>query len=133
MEAWSIYDKPSENVMGEAISLLIVGADGFPVAEVNRTAILPDYDTRTGHTHWAHGEGEAFIERTDRDVLAIATLAAAAPRLLEALSDLANFIGMDNADAKCDDCQRDEDELCAHHALLAEARAAIAAARGENQ
>lgn len=62
----------------------VLGPDGFPVATPEETAILPDYASRTSHRHWAHGEGEAYIERDEVEWRANAHLIAAAPDLYEA-------------------------------------------------
>lgn len=88
---WKIYGS-AKNLFGEEISLKIVGEDGFPVAEVETTVILPDYTERTGHKHWAHGPGEAFIERSPEEVQAIAELIVNSvkllPKIVEGVKDL---------------------------------------------
>ena len=112
---WATYGA-SENVMGESIAFDVVGADFFPVAEVHITCILPDYQERTGHPHWARAEGETFIKRATAEVVANAHLIAAAPELYEAL--LAVVDCWDRGGLEVD-------------ALIEGARAALARARGE--
>lgn len=82
---YSLANKFSENLFSEAVSIDILGADGYPVAELRMTAILPDYYTRLGIEHWADAPGRAYIERDPEEVLATAHLLAAAPELYEAL------------------------------------------------
>lgn len=81
-----------ENLFDDAISVTIIGADGFPVAEVERTVILPDYPERLGVLHWADAPGKAFIERSTEEVAANANLIKASPEIYEALKELYEYM-----------------------------------------
>lgn len=77
----------------------IIAADGYPVAEVEDTSILEGWDQlrepkdrRKRLGHWSHSPGEAYIERSDVEVLANARLIAAAPDLLEACTRAAEWL-----------------------------------------
>lgn len=130
---WAVYGDGAitggTNVMGDLVDLIVVGADGFPVAELPLTAILPDYIDRTGHSHWARGRGTAYVEREVEAISANAWLIAAAPDLFGVCADLVAFLelGEDETGQPCGDCT--PDEPCGYHSLLADARAVIARAR----
>lgn len=79
-EPWEIADEPSVNIMGEELTIIICGADGFPVAEFSYWALLPDYRERLGVDHWSGHEGTAYIDRPAEEVLANAKRAVAAMR-----------------------------------------------------
>lgn len=63
----------------------VLGADGYPVAEVQWTAIMPGYNKKFGITHWAGDEGRSYIERPAAEVEANARLIAAAPEMYDAM------------------------------------------------
>ena len=81
-----------ENLFGEAISVEITGADEFPVAEVLAVAILPNYNERLGIEHWSRAPGEAFIERSAKEVAANAQLMAMAPDIYRDAKALVNWL-----------------------------------------
>lgn len=61
----------------------IIGADGFPVANVNATAVSESWE-ELGIDHWADSPGVAFIVRPEGEILANTDLILAAPDLLAA-------------------------------------------------
>lgn len=65
----------------------IVDANGFEVAEVPETAILPNWHKKYPHyTHWSEGvNGETCIHRTVEEAERITRLLHAAPEMLDAL------------------------------------------------
>lgn len=97
----------------------INGADEFPVAEVERTAVLCDWPEKVGGRHWSASPGRAYIERPPEEVAANRALIAAAPELLNALQDAEHFLNH-YAD--------DEDPIA--KSVLHHIRAAIAKAEG---
>jgi hypothetical protein len=72
----------------------VLGADGFPVAEVGETAILPGYTTRY-KGHWAGHPGKAYIDRDREEVDANRRLICAAPELL---AELRKFVAAETSD-----------------------------------
>lgn len=62
----------------------ILGADGYPVAELSLIAIRCDYVERFGVNHWAEAPGKAYIERPIEEVEANGHLIKSAPDLLKA-------------------------------------------------
>jgi hypothetical protein len=66
----------------------VLDSDGFPVADAQDIAILPNWSEKVeGIDHWSHARGIAFIERSTEEVVANARLIAAAPELLDASRD----------------------------------------------
>ena len=63
----------------------VVGSDGFSIAGVDDTAILPNWEKK-GVGHWAHAPGETFIERGADVQAANGYLIAAAPDLHRAIA-----------------------------------------------
>jgi hypothetical protein len=76
---------PGPWVLGEDYSDddRVVGGDGWEVASVERTAILPGWDTELGIEHWSRAPGKSFIERSEAEIEANRHLIAAAPALYE--------------------------------------------------
>ncbi|GAB4203647.1 MAG: hypothetical protein OHK0022_28050 [Roseiflexaceae bacterium] len=60
----------------------VIGADGFPVAEVPDMPIKPGWADMPGVQHWSDAPGQAYIERSEEEVAANGALLAAAPQLL---------------------------------------------------
>lgn len=65
----------------------IAAADGFSVATLDLCkSIVPGWSEKfPGLQHWADAPGEAYIERPEEELDAVAALFAAAPDLLAAL------------------------------------------------
>ena len=72
----------------------VLGGDGFPVAEIRSTAVLPGYSEKFNRQHWAGDEGRSYIERPGAEVAANARLIAAAPEMYELLRAFANESGV---------------------------------------
>lgn len=81
-----------QSLTDDAISATIIGTDGFPVAEVEKTVILPNYYERLGVDHWAHAPGKAYLERKTEEVAANANLMKASPELYEALKEMYEYM-----------------------------------------
>lgn len=71
----------------------VLGADGFPVADVEETAITDWSDM--GIIHWSDAPGRAYIERSEEEQAANGLLLAAAPDLYEALERLVYCLSND--------------------------------------
>lgn len=71
----------------------VLGADGFPVAEIEVFAVLPGYSTKFGRKHWAGDEGRSYIERDTEECEANARLIAAAPEMRDQLEKAADTFG----------------------------------------
>lgn len=89
---YTIAEDASKNLFDEVISIDVLDAKGFPVAELPLTAIMPDYMEKLGINHWSMAPGEAFIDRDPNEVLATAHLFAAAPEMYKALQRALQFI-----------------------------------------
>lgn len=66
----------------------IIDERGFSIIEIQQTAILEDYPTKTGHKHWSGHEGETYIEIPDEECESLRRLVMASPKLLAALERL---------------------------------------------
>lgn len=66
----------------------MLGADGFPVAELPAFAVLPGYSERFGLQHWAGDIGRSYIERDEETIRANARLIAEALAMRDSLAKL---------------------------------------------
>lgn len=85
---WRISEDLNENLFGDAISVDVLDEQDFPIATVDASPIIHDWQKKYPNMHhWADGadDGRTQIERPAEQVVANARLIAAAPDLLEAL------------------------------------------------
>lgn len=88
-----------KNFLDDEISGEIIGADGFPIADVTQRAIHPDYKSMA--EHWSRMPGVTYKDRTPDEIGANIRLISKAPDLYfvcKKLIDLESIKGVDVID-----------------------------------